>query len=72
MRVRTLLPDDRALKLIGVEFDHENGSVTMQVRSALQTTACPVCGRYSRRVHSRYDRERYNTGVSSGEASVLI
>lgn len=53
-RGRDLLPSLRGLKLLGVERDEQQ--VTITVGSSLICGRCPTCGSYSKRVHSRYWR----------------
>ncbi len=51
---RTVLPAPKLLNLIGVRAD-EN-AVTLIARASPRAARCPVCGKRSARVHSRYMR----------------
>ncbi len=51
---RTVLPAPKLLNLIGVRAD-EN-AVTLIARASPRAARCPVCGKRSARVHSRYTR----------------
>ena len=51
---RTLLPAPKLLNLIGVRAD-EN-TVTLIARASPRAARCPMCGKRSARVHSRYTR----------------
>jgi transposase len=51
---RTVLPTPKLLNLIGVCAD-EN-AVTLIARASPRVARCPVCGKRSARVHSRYTR----------------
>ncbi len=49
---RTVLPAPKLLNLIGVRAD-EN-SITLSAKASASTSCRPVCGKPSKRVHSRY------------------
>lgn len=51
---RTVLPSPKLLNLIGVRAD-EN-TITLAARTSSRVARCPVCGKQSGRVHSRYTR----------------
>jgi transposase len=51
---RTVLPAPKLLNLIGVRAD-EN-AITLTARTSSRVALCPVCGKRSARVHSRYTR----------------
>src|SRR5215210_5388730 len=51
---RTVLPAPKLLNLIGVRAD-EN-AITLTARTSSRAARCPVCGKRSARVHSRYTR----------------
>ena len=57
MRVRTLLPDEKCLRVEGIEHDEEEQFVLIRVRSVAGSCVCPNCERPSKRVHSRYERQ---------------
>jgi RNA polymerase sigma factor (sigma-70 family) len=52
LQLSSLIPAGLVVESIA-ESDEK---ITVIVRSAVQEKACPLCGRYSRRVHSRYVR----------------
>ena len=52
LRLSSLIPAGLVVESIA-ESDEK---ITVMVRSAVQEKTCPLCGRYSRRVHSRYVR----------------
>lgn len=54
MGVDRLLPDPGALRLERVQFADDQ--ITITVRTSLPSGTCPLCGRSSIRVHSRYNR----------------
>lgn len=49
-----LCPSPRELRLEQVEF--EAGQVLVKAAARRRAAACPICGQWSRRVHSRYHR----------------
>ena len=51
---RTVLPAPELLNLIGVQADAN--AITLAARTASPAALCPVCGKQSIRVHSRYTR----------------
>jgi transposase len=51
---RTILPAPKMLNLIGVRADAN--VITISAKIAASTARCPVCGKLSGRVHSRYTR----------------
>jgi len=53
-KARTLLPAPKLLNLVGVRAD-EN-AITLFARTSSRVALCPVCGKRSTRVHSRYTR----------------
>jgi transposase len=53
-KARTLLPALKLLNLVGVRAD-EN-AITLFARTSSRVALCPVCGKRSTRVHSRYTR----------------
>jgi hypothetical protein len=54
----TVLPAHKLLNLIGVRAD-EN-SITLSAKASASTARCLVCGKRSKRVHSRYTRTLAN------------
>ncbi|MDQ3835212.1 MAG: transposase family protein, partial [Actinomycetota bacterium] len=51
---RTDLPAPNLLKLISVRADAN--VITLSMKTSATTAPCPVCGKRSKRVHSRYTR----------------
>lgn len=51
-----LLPNPNLLNLQSYEMDLENRHLTISVSSAQTTARCPLCGRSTQRIHSRYQR----------------
>ena len=51
---RTVLPAPKRLNLIGVCAD-EN-AITLSAKTSASIALCPVCGKQSIRIHSRYTR----------------
>src|SRR5215216_1288667 len=52
---RTILPaSNKLLSLIGVRAD--TNVITLSAKTSASTARCPVCGKRSGRVHSRYMR----------------
>ena len=54
MDVATLSPSPRELHLDG--FEVEARSITIRIAPKRSVAACPTCGAFSDRVHSRYTR----------------
>lgn len=52
---RTVLPAPKRLKLLGVRATET--AITLLARTSSRLARCPVCGKRSRRVHSRYTRK---------------
>ena len=53
-----LLPTTVALSVDGVTLD--DATVTLLLRTASATSCCPLCGRPSQHVHSRYARHLHD------------
>ena len=53
-KARTLLPAPKLLNLVGVRADED--AITLVARTSSRVALCPVCGKRSTRVHSRYTR----------------
>src|SRR5215210_4592712 len=53
-KARTLLPAPKLLNLVGVRAD--GNAITLFARTSSRVALCPVCGKRSTRVHSRYTR----------------
>src|SRR5215211_2774673 len=51
---RTILPTPRRLQLLGVRATET--TITLIARTSSHASRCPVCGKRSARVHSRYTR----------------
>ena len=51
---RTVLPAPKLLNLIGVRADAN--VITLSAKTSARTARCPVCGKRSGRIHSRYTR----------------
>jgi transposase len=51
---RTILPAPRRLQLLGVRVTET--TITLIARTSSHVSRCPVCGKRSARVHSRYTR----------------
>jgi transposase len=51
---RTVLPAPKLLNLIGVRADAN--SITLSAKTSARTARCPICGKRSGRIHSRYTR----------------
>lgn len=51
---RTVLPAPKLLKLVDVRAD--KNAITLAARTVSRTALCPLCGKRSARVHSRYAR----------------
>ena len=51
---RTILPAPNLLNLIGVRAD--SNAIILSARASVSSARCPVCGKRSGRVHSRYTR----------------
>lgn len=52
LRLPSLIPAGLAVESIA----ESNDKITVMAHSATQEKACPLCGRCSRRIHSRYVR----------------
>jgi len=50
----TILPDPNSLRLIYISAEADR--LTLAATTRLPKAECPVCGKFSRRVHSRYTR----------------
>ncbi len=50
----TVLPAPKLLNLIGVRADAN--SITLSAKTSARTARCPICGKLSGRIHSRYTR----------------
>ena len=50
---RTVLPAPKLLDLIGIRAEP---NIILFAKTSASTARCPVCGKQSRRVHSRYTR----------------
>jgi transposase len=51
-----LLPDPRKVRLETWSLEPASSAITLTLRARQTTARCPLCGRRSRRVHSRYER----------------
>ena len=51
-----LLPDRSCVRLETWILDPDHHAITLILRARRITACCPLCGRRSRRVHSRYER----------------
>ena len=51
-----LLPDPASVRLETWSLEPAPASITVTLRSRPCRTACPLCGGWSRRTHSRYER----------------
>jgi len=51
---RTILPDPEALDLVGVSASAD--LIILSAKTTSRKARCPVCGKPSGRVHSRYTR----------------
>lgn len=56
MRSQVFLPDDSCLGVDSVCVDDELAHVEVSVYSRMESATCPICGRNSTRIHSRYNR----------------
>ena len=55
--VTTILPDPTQLHLLHLlHLSATATEITAAVQTAASSAPCPLCGRFSRRVHSRYVR----------------
>jgi len=50
---RTVLPTPKLLDLIGIRAE---ANIILFAKTSASTARCPVCGKQSGRVHSRYTR----------------
>jgi transposase len=54
---RTVLPAPKLLDLIGIRADvRADANIILVAKTSASTARCPVCGKQSARVHSRYTR----------------
>src|SRR3954470_1997846 len=51
-----LLPDRTCVRLETWNVDPAHSAITLTLRAHRITACCPLCGRRSKRVHSRYER----------------
>ena len=51
-----LLPDRSRVRLETWNLDPAHSAITLTLRARRITACCPLCGRRSKRVHSRYER----------------
>jgi transposase len=51
-----LLPDASRVRLETWNLDPASSAITLTLRARQRTACCPLCGRRSKRVHSRYER----------------
>jgi transposase len=54
MSTQSLLPDPSVLTLQGITV--QDGVIVFSIQTTSQASACPDCGHFARRVHSRYGR----------------
>jgi len=65
-----LLPDPTSVRLETWSLEPAPASITVTLRSRHPQTRCPLCGRRSKRTHSRY--ERTLTDLPWGEHAITI
>lgn len=53
---KALLPGDGVLQLEHYDLNSDTYHLTLHVSSTQVTTQCPLCGRLTQRIHSRYER----------------
>src|SRR5689334_23597675 len=65
-----LLPDRSRVRLETWILDPDHDAITLILRARQVTARCPLCGRRSKRMHSRY--ERALAGLSWGTYAVTV
>src|SRR6201987_3163536 len=51
-----LLPDRSQVRLETWNLDPAHSAITLTLQTRGNTACCPLCGRRSKRIHSRYER----------------
>ena len=51
-----LLPDRSQVRLETWNLDPDHSAITLTLQMRRITACCPLCGRRSKRIHSRYER----------------
>src|SRR5690606_19329660 len=52
--------------------EYAAGRITLRVRSRHRTAPCPLCGRHSQRIHSRYERRLSDLPSDGCQVTVFL
>ena len=70
--LRHLLPDTQQIQLENWSLETANTKLYVTVSSTQMLAQCPLCGCFSRRVHSRYERNLQDLGLAQYRMTLQV